>query len=433
MRAFVLSATICGLLALSPANAQDVEREANDGNIAGWAGTIANISNSTAPTFDAATYEHSYAAWQAYQAIAQRGGWPRLPDVKLALGVKDPAVITLRQRLAAEGDLTAAETGSDQYDARLVAAVRLFQRRHGLSETGAVGPLTRRELNTPVEARIEQLRASLIRMRESKFVFSNRYVVVNIPGAYVEAIANGRVEKRNAAVVGRPDRASPQLETVIRAANFNPTWTAPLSILRKDIMPKVQQNPGYLAEMGMRVLQGNVEVPPTSVNWNPAVAPNFTVRQDPGPKNALGEMRFDMPNKHAVYLHDTPKRELFAGDVRFHSSGCVRVVDVRGFAEWLLRETPGWSRARIDETVASAQRVDVKLAKPVPVAWIYLTGWATGDGQVHFRRDIYNLDGGALPAASNVIATNTRAVRGDASGGGTVQSAVREVSYLDGQ
>lgn len=432
MRAWLLSATLSGFLVLTPAVAQEVEREANDGNVAGWAGTIANISNSTAPTFDGMTYERSYAAWEAYQMIAMRGGWPRVPEAKLAPGVKDPAVVTLRQRLAAEGDLARNDVSSDQYDAKLTAAVKRFQQRHGLSETGSIGPLTRRELNTPVEARVEQLRASLIRLTQSTFVFSNRYVIVNIPGAYVEAIANGRVEKRNASVVGRPDRASPQLETVIRAANFNPTWTAPLSILRKDIMPKVQQNPGYLAEMGMRVLQGNVEVSPSSVNWNPAVAPNFTLRQDPGPKNALGEMRFDMPNKHAVYLHDTPKRELFAGDVRFHSSGCVRVVDVRGFAEWLLKETPGWARPRIDDTISSAQRVDVKLAKPVPVAWIYLTGWATSDNQVHFRRDIYNLDGTDAPAArSNVIATNTRAVRGDASGAG--DAAVRQVSFMDEQ
>lgn len=434
MRTWLVSVALTGLLSITPALAQEVEREANDGNVAGWAGTIANISNSTAPTFDALTYERSYTAWQTYQTIALRGGWPRLPDVKLAPGVVDPAVVTLRQRLAAEGDLPRGETTSPEYDARLTTAVKRFQQRHGLSETGAIGPLTRRELNTPVEARIEQLRASLIRLTQSTFVFSNRYVIVNIPGAYVEAIANGRVEKRNAAVVGRPDRASPQLETVIRAANFNPTWTAPLSILRKDIMPKVYQNPGYLAEMGMRVLQGNVEVSPASVNWNPAVAPNFTVRQDPGPKNALGEMRFDMPNKHAVYLHDTPKRELFAGDVRFHSSGCVRVVDVRGFADWLLKETPGWSRARVDETIQSGQRADVKLARPVPVAWIYLTGWATGDGQVHFRRDIYNLDGSdAPPANSNVIATNTRAVRGNAAGTADAAPTVKQVAYMDEQ
>jgi murein L,D-transpeptidase YcbB/YkuD len=222
-------------------------------------------------------------------------------------------------------------------------------------------------------------------------------VVFNIRAAAVEAVENGQVVRRYVAVVGKSDRPSPTVETRITAVNLNPTWTVPVSLIRKDIIPHMRKDAAYLAKMKIRILDGKgQEVDPRSLNWATESAANYTLRQDPGIINSLGLIRIDMPNKHAVYMHDTPSKRLFAQDARFHSSGCVRVADVGAFSEWLLRGTPGpagaWTAPEIDKAIATAVRQDVRLAKPVPVAWVYLTGYALPDGSVHFRQDIYGLD-----------------------------------------
>ena len=171
------------------------------------------------------------------------------------------------------------------------------------------------------------------------FTFGHRYVVVNIPAAVAEAVENGKVVRRHAAIVGKPDRPSPTLTTHLTAVNLNPTWTVPLGILKKDIRTKMRRDPGYIARMHMRVLDGSGrEIDPSSVNWQSDGAPNYTVRQDSGSFNALGALRFDMPNPHSVYLHDTNNRSLFSADYRFQSSGCARIENPRDLAVWLLQE-----------------------------------------------------------------------------------------------
>ena len=221
--------------------------------------------------------------------------------------------------------------------------------------------------------------------------------MVNIPSAAVEAIERGEVARRYVAIVGKVDRPSPIVETRVTAVNLNPTWTVPVSLIKKDIIPHVRKDPAYLDKMKIRILDAKgQEVDPKSLDWSTETAVNYTLRQDPGAINSLGQIRIDMPNKHAVYMHDTPKKQLFAQDARFHSSGCVRVADVGDFAEWLLRSANGssaaWTRDGIDAAIASSARQDIRLEKPVPVAWVYLTGYATADGAVHFREDVYGLD-----------------------------------------
>jgi len=368
------------------------------------------ISQDPRPTLDASTFINTMrAAWQ-YKRLAEAGGWPLLPEgTILKAGDQGPPVSALRQRLAIEGDLSANLAGGAAFDAELTAAVKRFQARHGLSESGAVRAKTLEALNVPAATRHRQLTASAQRLAGSAFPFGERYVVANIPSATVEAVEGGQVARRYVAVVGKVDRASPMVETRITAVNLNPTWTVPVSLIRKDIIPHVRKDPAYLAKMKIRIFDGKgQEVDPQTLDWSTDRAVNYTLRQDPGEINSLGQIRIDMPNKHAVYMHDTPKKRLFAQDIRFHSSGCVRVADVGSFVEWLLRGTAGpkgpWTRPDIDAAIATTARQDIRLDKPVPVAWVYLTGYATPDGTVHFRNDVYGLDAPRIDPAPDMEA-----------------------------
>jgi murein L,D-transpeptidase YcbB/YkuD len=319
-----------------------------------------------------------------YRRIVSQGGWDRVTG----------GAAGLRERLQIEGDFGA--------DGNVQAAVRRFQMRHGLRETGVASGPTLNAMNVSAETRLKQLEASLARMRASSFAFGGRYVVVNIPAAAVEAVENGQVRRRYIAVVGKADRASPPVETQITNVNFNPTWTVPSSIIKKDIIPKMQRDPGYLSRSKIRILDGRGrEINPRAVDWSSERAANFTLRQDPGAGNSLGQVRIDMPNNLAVYMHDTPSKGLFASDNRFHSSGCVRVQDVRDLATWLLAGNGGWDRGATDEAIAEGERKDVRLTRPVGVAWTYFTGYGMADGTAHFRSDIYELDraGGGQPIA----------------------------------
>jgi L,D-transpeptidase YcbB len=371
----------------------------------------------------------------SYSAIEVRGGWPQVANVTLEPGAKGADVAKLRQRLAITDDLPVELVDGDAYDTMLTEAVKRFQARHGLPETGVTAKQTIEALNVPVTKRIRQLAASLDRLHDMGFVFGQRYVVVNIPAAVAEAIEDGKVTRRYVTVVGKVDRPSPTLTTSITAVNLNPTWTVPLSILKKDIVTKMRKDPNYVARMRMKVLDAaGQELDPRSVDWTSDRTPNFTVRQDSGDGNALGSVRIDMPNSYSVYMHDTNHKEFFSADYRFQSSGCTRVEGVRDFAAWILEEKPGWSRKEIDAEIATAKRTTVKLARPIPVAWIYLTGWASPDGTVNFRNDVYGLD--PKPAIATTIDVGrplkVSAVR---ASGFVLQSddapQFRPVSYLD--
>ena len=360
---------------------------------------FAAVSKDPRPTLDPDTFVNTMRAAERYHALAAAGGWGELPKgATFKLGDKGQLVVKLKERLAATGDLSAEAVPGEVFDQNVLAAVKRFQARHGLPETGLVGARTVDAANVPAEIRARQLSASAQRLAGTRFPFGERYVVVNIPSAAVEAVEKGQVARRYVAVVGKNDRPSPTLMARIASVNLNPTWTVPVSLIKKDIIPHMRKDPSYLAKHKIRILDGRgQEIDPATIDWSTEKAANYTLRQDPHAGNSLGQIRIDMPNKHAVYMHDTPTKKLFLRDDRFHSSGCVRVGDVKALVAWLLDGTPGpgapaWSPAEIDAAIASAKRQDVVLKKSVPVAWVYLTGFATPDEAVHFRDDVYGLD-----------------------------------------
>ena len=211
--------------------------------------------------------------------------------------------------------------------------------------------------------------------------------------AQIEAIEGGAAVLRHTAVVGKPDRPSPEINSRITEINFNPFWTVPVSIVKRDLIPKMQTEPDYLTKNHIRIFdQRNRELQPEQVDWNTEEAINYQFKQDPGDFNSLGSVRINFPNTHQVYMHDTPFKNLFGEDFRFHSSGCVRVQNVRELVYWLLRETAGWPRVEVDRVVKAGERKDIRLKRPVPLFWVYVTGWATADGVVQFRDDIYGRD-----------------------------------------
>ena len=381
---------------------------------------IARVSTDPIPTLAASTFLDTLRMADRYQAIVDAGGWATLPvDLVIKPGVRDPAVPALRKHLALVGDLPPDAPSSDLLDAPLVAAVKAFQARHGLPETGLVGRQTVAALNVPASTRQRQLSASAGRQLGSTFAFGDRYVVVNIPSATVEAVENGAVARRYVAVVGKPDKATPRIEARISSVNLNPTWTVPVSIIKKEIIPRMRKDPGYLARERIRILgPGGVEVDPTTIDWGSEKAAAYTLRQDSGLDNSLGQVRIDMPNRQAVYLHDTPSKSLVARDVRFHSHGCVRVAQVKELAGWLLEGTPGphgvgsvWGPIEIETSIATNERFDIKLAKQIPVTFVYLTGYATPDGRAHFRDDVYGIDSPApVGAASAAEVASTGSV-----------------------
>jgi murein L,D-transpeptidase YcbB/YkuD len=355
------------------------------------------LSSDPAPTFQSNTFFATAKASERYGAIVDAGGWPT-DIVTLHPGAKGPAVAELRKRLAIEGDLDASHARGQNWDAELTAAVKRFQARVGLKQTGVVAGATLKAINVPAKVRFNELASSANRLAGVNFPFDNRYVVVNLPSTSVEAIENDRVVRRYVAIVGDPEHPSPEISAHIQVINLNPTWTVPTSIIRREIIPRMQRDPGYLTRAKIRILDSSgQEINPKSVNWNTERAANYTLRQDSGAGNSLGTIRIGMPNKLAVYMHDTPSKALFGADYRFLSHGCVRVQGVFDLAEWLLQGTGGgpsgvWDKAAMQEKVKERAPYDIKLTKATPVIWVYLTGWSNGDGPANFRDDVYGLD-----------------------------------------
>ncbi|MBX9618722.1 MAG: L,D-transpeptidase family protein [Hyphomicrobiales bacterium] len=353
------------------------------------------------PAFSPVTYQRTVWAYEGYRALYEKGGWPDLPAGVAGLmeGAEGPAVAALKQRLILMRDMAPDAAENDLFDQGTREGVRHFQRRHGLTPSGKIGERTLRALAVPIDMRLKQMWMTLERMRQTHFSFPERYIVLNIPGATIEAVDDGQTSRRHVAVVGRPDRQSPLVSSRLATINLNPTWTVPTSIIRNDLGPKIQADPLFLQKHGMHVFgPGGIELDPASIDWSGRNRLNVSIRQDPGPANSLGRLRLDMPNIHAVYMHDTPQRDLFRSDARFHSSGCARVEDVVGLAAWALEGTD-WNRARLESEIAAGSRIDIRLAKPVPVIWVYLTGWAAADGTIQFREDIYGFDEGRAPQA----------------------------------
>ena len=338
------------------------------------------------------------AAIAEYSNIVARGGWPIVPsDKSLRIGMSDPAVATLRQRLAIAGDLpSAADNNSAAFDSYVDAAVRRFQARHGIQPDGVVGDSTFSALNVSAQVRLQQLATNLTRLKVlTSRPLPPRYVMVNIPAASVEVVENGVVVQRHTAVVGKVTRPSPIVNSKITEVNFHPYWTVPASIIRKDLIPLMQKDPTYLATWKIRVYdpKGN-EISPDQIDWQTDQATKgYMFRQDPGDENSLGIVKINFPSPDGVYMHDTPHKGLFNDDYRFDSSGCVRIQNIRELITWILKNTPGQTPETVDAELRNPERLDVRVADPIPLHWTYITAWSTTDGIVNFRNDIYNLDG----------------------------------------
>ena len=363
------------------------------------------LSDDPAPTLQPETFFATAKASERYSAIVDAGGWPT-DIVAIGPGTGGPAVAKLRKRLMIEGYLDAAQAGGLAWDAGLTTAVKRFQSHMGLRQTGVVSGATLKAMNVPARERFNELASSANRLAGLNFSFDQRYVVVNLPSTSVEAVENGRVVHHYIAIVGDPEHPSPEISAQIQVINLNPTWTVPISIIKKEIIPRMQRDPGYLTRAKIRILDGSgQEINPKSVNWSTERAANYTLRQDSGAGNSLGSIRIGMPNKLAVYMHDTPSKGLFGADYRFLSHGCVRVQGVYDYAAWLLEGTPGgpggvWDKAAMEAKIKEGAPFDIKLARAVPVIWVYLTGWSNGDGPAQFRDDVYGVDTVAEAQAS---------------------------------
>ena len=350
---------------------------------------------SSVPILSPETMRNVEAAIATYEDIVLQGGWPIVPSAKkLRLGDTDPAVSVLRQRLIVSGDLPRSTGTSPAFDSYVDGAVKRFQARHGLPADGVLGRHSYAALNVSATIRLGQLQTNLNRLRDEPKDLGYRYVAVNIPAARIEAVEGSRVVLRHTAVVGKISRQTPILNSKIHEIILNPYWTAPRSIIEKDIMPLMRKDPTYLTRNAIRLFdnRGN-EVAPETIDWNAEEAPRLMFRQDPGRINAMSSTKINFHNRHAVYMHDTPEQSTFGKLLRFESSGCVRVENVRDLSTWLLRGTTGWDRRTMEQVIASGVSTPIELAEEVPVYFIYVTAWSTSDGVVQFRDDIYRLDG----------------------------------------
>jgi murein L,D-transpeptidase YcbB/YkuD len=347
-------------------------------------------------------YTRLQKALADYRAIAESGGWPQVPaGPTLRSDEADERLRVLAQRLAVTGDLPAGARVDDAtYGGELESAVKRFQARHGLDADGIIGPATLRALNVPVEDRINQIRVNLERGRWVLDNLEPDFIIVNIAGFRVYVFRDGKEQWDSRVVVGKTYRKTPVFRSDMKYVVFNPTWTVPYSIATKDILPKVKQDTSYLTSRNFIVKDrgGNV-VDPDSVNWASLSRGNFpyTLVQQPGTSNALGEIKFMFPNEHAVYLHDTPSKSLFGRAERTFSSGCVRVENPFDFAEQLLGPD-GWDAERVERERQTRETRSIFLSKPMPVLLLYWTAEVDDDGNVQFYEDVYERDQAVLKA-----------------------------------
>ena len=345
-------------------------------------------------SFDTA-YNLQLAIMQ-HEKIVGEGGWGQMPrEVHgLIAGNERRAVRRLRNRLIVSGDMEEKPRAKDMFDEHLDVGLRNFQARHGLIVSGKVDAETYFALNVPADYRLAQLRLNSLRVEHMAPELSERYVVVNIPAATIEAIDFAQVTRRHTAVVGRIDRQTPILQSKIHEINFNPYWNVPKSIIRRDLIKYMNEDPQYLEKYRIRIFDNKGdEWNPADIDWSTDDAVSYNFRQDPGAENSMGHVKINFHNKHAVYLHDTPTKSLFGENRRFHSSGCVRVDDVDTMVSWLLQSNDeGWDVNAVNSMFSSGERVDVAIKSPVPILTTYITAWANKQGTVSFREDVYEYD-----------------------------------------
>lgn len=352
------------------------------------------------PMLGANSVSAMQGAISIYEEIVAGGGWEELETRTLKKGAKGQAVIALRQRLIRENylpfDSLSSETAA-VFDDEMVDAVKAFQTNHGILPSGIAAEKTLAELNVPAETRLGMLRENLTRVEAyAQDLTGDFAILVNIPAAQLETVEYGHVYSRHNIVVGKLDRPSPTLVSKVSDINFNPYWKIPASIVEKDIVPKYMADPSYLQQMNIRIFDGveGPEVDPAIIDWTTTPPERYFFRQEPGPHNSLGSVKINFPNKFMVYMHDTPHRELFGRNVRFESSGCVRIDQVQTVVTWILDRTQApLDGPTYEALINSTEQYEQPVDNGPDVRWMYLTAWATDDGRVNFRPDVYGLEG----------------------------------------
>jgi murein L,D-transpeptidase YcbB/YkuD len=355
-------------------------------------------------TLSKANIEPTKAAIRRYTDIVARGGWVLVPDTpQLQAGMSDPNVKLLRTRLLLSGDLKGDDTGASNFDFDLEKAVQRFQASNGLTPTGIVDKRTVAALNVPADARLKQLKVNLGRLQDLSGSVGKKYVIVNIPAAHVEAVENGQIVARYAGVVGKTDRPTPLLKSAITDLNFNPIWRVPPTVESEDLIPRGREmqkkGQNVLLKFHLDAYDGSgKKVNPEKINWDNVRPGTYTYSEQPNKDNPLGFLKINFDSEHSVYMHDTPSESIFGRNFRSASSGCIRVHNIEHLATWLLSDQ-GWDADRVEEMKESGERLDVRLKRPVQLQFVYLTAWATEDGVIQFRRDLYQKDGvGAIAA-----------------------------------
>ncbi|MCW8277197.1 L,D-transpeptidase family protein [Pseudomonas sp. PCH199] len=339
-----------------------------------------------------AVYRSMREALAQLRQVQAAGGWPKIAEGQsLKPGMDGAAVAQLRARLVAGGYLEPHKSKRNDYDDKVIAAVKKYQLEQYLGADGVAGASTLEALNVPVEARIDQVRVNMERARWLLYKLQGTFVVVDIAGYKVALYRDGQPIWRSRVQVGKPFRSTPVFQSEITYITFNPTWTVPPTILVQDMLPKIQQNPGYLAASRIKVLDraGNV-LDPSTVDWSNARG--LTLRQDAGPENSLGQVVIRFPNDYAIYLHDTPHRELFAKSMRATSSGCIRVENPLQLVELLFNDPVRWNSEGIQKQLANGKTENIRLPVRVPVLLAYWTVDLSKEGRVTFKPDVYGYD-----------------------------------------
>jgi murein L,D-transpeptidase YcbB/YkuD len=339
-------------------------------------------------------------ALSRYRRIAATGGWETIPEgPKIEKGDKNERVALLKHRLQLSGDLSAGSDGEpDVFDDVLEESVIRFQKRNGLDADGVVGKDTLAALNIPVEDRIQQIRLNMERWRWLPQDLGSRYILVNVANFELDVVEDSQIRMNMRVVVGKEYQKTPVFSAKMDYLVINPYWNLPDSIAAKEVIPSVRKDPEYLAKENIRVLKGwgaeAEEIDPDSIDWASVSTKKFSYRfrQDPGPKNALGRVKFMFPNKFDIYLHDTPAVGVFARTMRASSHGCIRVEKPIELAEYLLQDDTQWIKEKILAAIESKIEQTVRLPNPIPVHLLYWTAWADEGGSIEFRRDIYSRD-----------------------------------------
>ncbi|MGC1854570.1 MAG: L,D-transpeptidase family protein [Candidatus Aquirickettsiella sp.] len=348
---------------------------------------------------------------------AEQHPWPRLQTHEvLSIGMQDPAIVVLRQRLCATEDLAASAcinvSNPNVFDEQIEDAVALFQERHGLNDDGVVGAATREAMNVSAAQRFHQIQFNLQRWSRLIALANPAYIWINVPDHRLRLVKDHHAILTARVIVGKPSRQTPEINSKVTRIILNPYWTVPPGIARRDVIPKAMRDANYLTRSHIRIFatnQPNKELDPQTVDWlvvkkNPG---RFILRQDPGPHNSLGQIKFEFANPHLIYLHDTPSKTLFDAERRLFSSGCVRLEDPFEFLEALEELDPSLQQAasHIEAALESGRTTVINLKTPIPIHLTYITAWVDKDDVLHFWDDVYGRDP-ALPADKEQLAND---------------------------